>query len=100
MQKFAYMKKKQYLCGRFNTISINERKSYEKNLSQNVIVSEYLYNIDNWKEVFGSNTSDITIFQANNGGIFLKITKDSRIGTLTSNVTFSIPINPSGGLII
>ena len=80
-----------------NTTSINERKSYEKNLSQNVIVSEYLYNINNWKEVFGANSSNITIFQANNGGLLLKITKDSRIGTLTTNINEIVIVKNQGG---
>lgn len=69
-----------------NPTSINKSRSYSPCLTQNVVISKYLYNIDNWEEVLGSGNNTISTIVTKDGSTLLKITKDSVVTNLTQNV--------------
>ena len=80
-----------------NPTSINNSRSYSPCLTENVVISKYLYDINNWKEVFGSTNNNIETVQTEGGGIMLKITADSVVSNLTSNVTKITIVKNDGG---
>lgn len=79
-----------------NTASINAERSYLTSLSQQVVISKYLYDINNWQEVFGSN-NNIATTSTTNGGLMLKITEDSFVSNLSSNVNKITIVKNDGG---